>query len=169
VGRLLRQLAGAFVLGTVLVLAIDSLLHLALAAIRDDTAAAPWWVNARVVERSVWVVAAMLTWWTVPWLAASVAATLERTSAPDPVDPPPPLSRQAAHRIVGASMIVVPILWFFATLIAFAVNVTLRGHWAADGARLLEPYVYSEAVLSNAPWLLAGATLIGLARHLPID
>jgi len=156
----LRSLAAAFVLGTVLVLSIDALLHLALSAIRDDALAAPWWVNARVVERSVWIVAALLSWWAAPWFAASMS------HAPHA---PSPMTRQAAHRIVGAAMIAVPMLWFLASLIAFAAHVTLRGEWGVEGARLLQPYVYSEAVLANAPWLLAGATLIVLARHLPGD
>jgi hypothetical protein len=167
--RVLRSLALAFVLGTMLVLAIAALLHLALSAIRGDAMAAPWWVNARVLERSVWVIAALLAWWVAPWLGSSELALKPASPALSADDASKPLSRQAANRFVGVAMIVVPVLWFFATLIAFAVHVTLRGEWRSEGARLLGPYLYSEAVLTNAPWLLAGATLVVLARHLSGD
>jgi len=112
------------------------------------------------------VIAALLAWLVAPRLGASVAV-LEPASSAD--DASKPLSRQDANRFVGVAMIAVPVLWFFATLIAFAVHVTLRGEWRGEGARLLAPYVYSEAVLTNAPWLLAGATLMVLGRHPPAD
>jgi hypothetical protein len=169
VERVLRSLALAFVLGTVLVLAIDTLLHLALSAIRGDAMAAPWWVNAQVLERSVWVITALLVWWVAPWLGLAVPMLKPASSALSADDVSKPLSRRDANRFVGGAMIVVPVLWFFATLIAFALRVTVRGEWRGEGARLLAPYVYSEAVLTNAPWLLAGATLMVLARHLPGD
>jgi hypothetical protein len=169
VDRVLRSLALAFVSGTMLVLTIDALLHLALSAIRDDVMAAPWWVNARLLERGVWVIAALLVWWVAPWLGLAVPMPKPASSLRSEDNVSTPVSRQDANRLVGVAMIVVPVLWFFATLIAFAVHVTVRGAWRAEGARLLGPDVYSEAVLTNAPWLLAGATLVVLARHLPGD
>ena len=157
--RWLRRLTGAMVLGTLLVLVIDSLLHLALGLVRDDPMDAPWWINARIAERSAWVIAALLTWWAAPMLA----------SVSNLRDAAPPLRREHASRIVGTWMIAIPILWFAASWVVFAVRATLQGAWKTEAARLLEPYVYSTVVLTNAPWLLAGATLMVLARHLPSD
>lgn len=146
-------LARAFLAGTVLVLLADSVLHLALAAVRVSDVAAPWWVNARVVERSAWVVMASLLWLAVRggMLGDGQAVTW---------------SREAAFRLVGACMIAVPIAWTLATIVVTLVRTALAS--ARDGglAIFLEPYFYSDLVLRNAPWLLAGAVLLTVSRHL---
>lgn len=155
----MRTLALALVCGTALVLAIDALLHLALGLVRDAGTGASGWVNARVLDRVVALVAALLLWWAAPHLGPSVGLTAT----------PSRLGLDDACRLVGRGLLVVPLIWWAATVIVFALRVTVVGDWRLDAARFLHPYYYSELVLANAPWMLAGATLIVLARHLASD
>lgn len=140
-------------------MAIDSLLHLALSIVRDRATDAPWWVGAQILERAVWVVAAALLWCAAPVVAPTVS----------PLALSRPLRLDVANQLVGRSMIVLPLVWVAATLIVFAARVTFAGSWRTDAARFLEPYYYSDLVLANAPWMLAGAALTVLARHLSND
>lgn len=57
-----RNPALALVIGTVMALLVDAALQIALAAVQSPgvDSLAPWWVIGRVVERSVWVAAALL-------------------------------------------------------------------------------------------------------------
>ena len=142
----LRPVATALVIGTTLVFAVDMLLHAGLGAIRGENMPAPW------PTRLAWIIAAALFWLTAPMLPSS---------------PLPHLRLNAASRITGGVMIVAPVLWLLATFVVVAVHTSLQGDWAASGRRFIEPYLYSDIVLTNTPWLLAGATLLVLARHLP--
>ncbi|MBA3271373.1 MAG: hypothetical protein H0T71_12770 [Acidobacteria bacterium] len=159
-GLWLRTLAKAVLLGTVLVFGVDVLLHIALETVRGDAFAAPRWVNAHVAQRSVGVVAALLLWSIAPSLASAL---------PQPTDQVRLLSPAAASHFVGVAMMVLPVVWFGATWIVFAARVTVQKEWTLEGRRFLEPYFYSDVVLAHAPWLLAGAAMIGLASHLRRD
>jgi hypothetical protein len=148
-----QTVAAIFVVGSLLVLVVDAALHLALAAVRVGETGLPWWVNAHVVERSVWVVMALLLWLGSRGLGAGAGT--------------PGVSRAAAARLVGGAMIAVPIAWFTATVVVLAVRITARASWPVDGRIFLEPYYYSNAILTHAPWMLAGVVLVAASRHLP--
>ena len=143
----LRAIATTLVLGAVLVLAVDALLHIALGALRGHDMVAPWG------ERVVWIVAAALFWVAAPLLP--FPARLPRLGLHD------------ASGGVGTLMIVSAIIWLLATLVVLTLRIALQGDWAADSPRFLDPSFYSQIVLTYAPWLIAGATLRLLARHLP--
>lgn len=67
---------------------------------------APWWIVGRVMERSVWVVAALLRWLATPALSRIVSDLLPHDHH---------LGRQAAFRVVGRIMIGAPLVWLAAT------------------------------------------------------
>jgi hypothetical protein len=150
-----RTLAGAFLLGTVLVLAIDVLMHGALAATRVSEGSAPWWVNARVFERTAWVVMAVIL-----WIAAPAINLGANSDGPDGRR-----SSRAAARTVGVGMIAVPIAWLIASSLVTIGRIAWRQTWSADTRIFFEPYYYSNIVITNAPWILAGAVLLAVSRH----
>jgi hypothetical protein len=146
-----QTLATTFLIATLLVLVIDVALSLALAAVRVGASGLPWWVDARLVERSAWVVMALLVWMASRVMTDATAAAMPRSTA---------------ARLTGRTMIVVPAAWVLATAIVLAVRLTWRGTWPVEGRIFVEPYYYSTIVLTYGPWMLAGAVLIAASRHL---
>jgi hypothetical protein len=155
----IRRIALAAFLGAALLMVCDAALQLSLAAVQVEAySGTSWWVTARVLERSVWLVAAALLW---P-AARPLARRLQDDRA---IQAAPPMTSRMALRVVGTLMIALPILWLGATLMVFAVKTTLAGSWTNEGRIFLEPYYYSGVIGTNAPWLLAGAAVLAIGGH----
>jgi hypothetical protein len=125
------------------------LLHVVLGGLRGVGLAAPW------AERLVWVALAVLLWVVAPALPSSSRL--------------PRLPVSEATRFVGVAMSVAPLLWRLAVLLVLSLRISLQGNWRSDGPVLLEAQFLSDLVRWITPWLLAGVTLLVLARHLPPD
>jgi hypothetical protein len=153
-----RNIAVALGTGAVAALVIDVLLRNALAAAQSPGASSmtPWWVVGRVLERSVWVVVALLLY----SLAGAMARAAERTWPPGHV-----VSRAAAFDLVARLMIAAPLFWIVATFLVLAGRITLAGTWDVDGQMFATTSFYNNMVLGYLPWMGAGAILIALSRH----
>ena len=158
----LRLLSVAAVIGTSLALVADVLLQSALSLVRVDGGGYGW-LLATALERGRWVVVAALLWIAAP---AIEGAVLDESRAGSPGAR---LSRRTAFRAAGIAMIAAPVAWAVATLSLRALNITLGGDWPYEGRVFLTPYFYSSLLVSYAPWALAGAAVLGLARHAPAD
>jgi hypothetical protein len=157
--RTIRHVAGAVIAGSAAALAIDALLQLALSAVRVT---APWWVNARVGEYGAWIVAAGLAWLLAPMLAGHAGRVANAHLV---------LPQSGTFGLVGTLMIVLPVLWLVATWLVTGARITTAGTWAHDGLVFLSPDYYAYVLTAHAPWVLAGAILIVVSRHVadPVD
>jgi len=144
--------ARALLVAAVVALAADGLLALVtgLADVADRGARPPWWVAAHVVERSRWVVVALLL----------LAIGHRGAQAAPPADSP------AVWRLVGGIVIAAPLVWSLATWIVQAGLFTVAGRWDVDGRMFLAVGFYRQAFVDYVPWLLGGATVRAVARHL---
>ena len=160
--RSLRPLSVAAVIGTSLALGADVLLQSALSLVRVDGGGYGW-LTATLLERGRWVVVAALIWIVAP---AIEIAVLDANRVGSLV---PGMSRRTAFRAASIAMIAVPVAWAVATLSLRALSITLSGDWPYEGRVFLTPYFYSSLLVSYAPWALAGAAVLGLARHAPAE
>lgn len=145
--------ARAFVVTTLVALAADALLG-ALTELVGAVAGGPsppWWVAGHVVERSRWVMFALL-------LAGSARAVGPESR--DLVVPGP-----AAWRLVGRLALVVPLLWLVALWIVQAILFTVAGRWDIDGQVYLSADYYRRVFAGYVPWLLGGAAALVGSRH----
>ncbi len=146
----------AFVVATGAALVIDAALQLAMDAVRVSTYGhAPWWITANLVERGRWVAFALLLWRVAPLLIEPVGAT----PAPWTAGP------RDTWRRVGVAVAVVPLLWVAATWMVSAVRFTLLGTWDTDGRVFQSADYYSRLLVDLAPWLLSGAAVTMVSRH----
>lgn len=143
----LVPLATAALVGSVFVLIADTMLHAALAATKS--AALP--VSAIVLDRLRWVVAA--------GLIRVLVSRVEHGSSPRTV------SGRSSWTFVGQMAIVLPLVWFTATMVVTTSRMIASGTWRTSARIFLEPYFYSEMIIAYAPWLLAGIALHVVARH----
>ncbi len=156
-----RDHAFAFVVATVVALVVDAAMQLALDAVRVSSyGSAPWWITANLTERGRWVMFAVVLWWAAPRL---VGARLPDTP-PGPTEDDE--SRREAWRHVGLAVVTVPLLWVLATWMVSAIRFTLLGSWATEGQVFLSAGYYRGIIIDYAPWLMAGATLMGVRKHL---
>jgi hypothetical protein len=157
----IRDMTSAFVIGTVMALLVDAALQNALAAVQSPgvDVLAPWWVIGRIVERSVWVAAALLAWFASPALSRALSDLLPRHH----------LGRAGAFQCVGRLMICVPLVWLAATWLVLAVKMTLVNSWGTEGRVFISSYYYSVVLLGYAPWAGAGLALLALSRHATND
>jgi hypothetical protein len=157
-----RHVTSAFVIGAVMALLVDAALQNAIAAAQSPGGGslAPWWVNGRVVERGVWVAAALLAWLASPTLSRALSVLW-------PLDHH--VGRADAFQVVGRSMISVPLVWLAATWLVLAVKMTLVGSWGTEGRVFVSSYYYSAVLLGYAPWAGGGITLLALSRHTTND
>lgn len=135
----------------------DAALQLSLEAIRIVHGPAPWWLTARILQRSTWVIGAALLWLVAPLVGSALRDATNQLGVT--------LSRGSARRIVGAAMMAGPVLWLLATWISAAAQFTLTDSWSSDGRVLLSSAFYANALESLAPWILAGVALFAIARH----
>lgn len=160
--RSLRRLSVAAVIGASLALVADVLLQSALSLVRVDGGGYEW-LTATLLERGRWVVVAALIWIAAPAIEGAVLDASRAGSHGAGI------SRRTAFRVAGIAMIVVPVAWAVATLSLRALSITLSGDWPYEGRVLLTSYFYSSLLVSYAPWALAGAAVLGLARHAAAD
>lgn len=146
--------ARALVVVTVVALAADALLGGLTGAVSSvgGGPSAPWWVTGHVVERSRWVVFALL-----------LAASAVRLFGAGLADNAPRAT--AAWRAVGVAALVVPLLWVAALWIVHATIFTVADRWDIDGQVYLSADYYRRVLANYAPWLLAGAAALVLGRH----
>ena len=150
----------AFLVATIVALVADAAMQLALEAVRVSAyGSAPWWVTANLVERGRWVLFAAVLWWAAPHLAGA-------GPPPDAPGAAAAAVRPEAWRQVGLAVLVVPLLWILATWMVSALRFTLLGSWATEGQVFLSAGYYRGIVLDYAPWLMGGAVLLGVRRHL---
>lgn len=146
--------ARALVATLVVVLIVDALIGVltGLLATVGGGPDAPWWITGHLVERSRWLVFALLMLVAVrtPPLAALVDA---------------PLTSAAAWRVVGALAIAVPLLWLVAFWIVQATIFTAFDRWDVDGQAYLGADYYRRVVAGYAPWLLGGVACLVASRH----
>jgi hypothetical protein len=157
-----RDHAFAFVVATVVALVVDAAMQLALDAVRVSSyGSAPWWITANLIERGRWVMFAAVLWWAAPRLAGArrPAAASGRPTEDDE-------SRREAWRHVGLAVVTVPLLWVLATWMVSAIRFTLLGSWATEGQVFLSAGYYRGIIIDYVPWVMAGATLMGVRRHL---
>jgi hypothetical protein len=156
--RGLRSLSVAAVIGTTLALVVDVILQSALALVRVDGGGSGL-LEATLLERGRWVLVAGLIWIAAPWVDAAIVDDTQSAAAPAGI------SRRTGLRTAGIAMLAVPIIWALATIGLRALSITLSGDWPYEGRIFLTGYFYSSLFISYAPWALAGAGVIGLARH----
>lgn len=138
----------------VVALVADALLGLVTGAVSSvgGGPSAPWWVAGHVLERSRWVVFALLL-----MALARGSAMRERLEAFT--------TPAGAWRLVGVLALVVPIAWMAASWIVQAVLFTVADRWDIDGQVLLSAGYYRQLFAGYAPWLLGGAASLVLSRH----
>ena len=148
----------AFLLASVVALVADVVLATltGLVSVARPEAGAPWWVAGHVVERSRWVVLALLV------MTAARGGRLGETAVPAPRQ-----TRRGTWRTVGVAVVTVPLLWIAATWIVQAVLVTVAGRWDVDGQIFFAAELYRRTFTGYAPWLLGGAATIVASRHVP--
>ena len=160
--RGLRSLSAAALIGTTLALVADVILQSALSMVRMDGGGSGW-LAATLLELGRWIVVAALVWLAAPWIETAIGdgGQSGATAAG--------LGRRTALRVAGIAMLTAPVIWALATIGLRALHLTLSGDWPYEGRVFLTPYFYSSLLVSYAPWALAGATVIGLARHASDD
>jgi hypothetical protein len=154
-----RDYGVAFLVATLVALVAEAAMQLALDAVHvsSDTSA-PWWITANLIERGRWVMFAAVLWWAAPRLVGPGPPVPARGPADDD-------SRREAWRQVGLVVLIVPLLWVLATWMVSAVRFTLLGSWATEGQVFLSAGYYRGIVIDYAPWLMAGAALLGARKH----
>lgn len=110
----------------------------------------PWWVAAHVVERSRWVVLALLL--------VVVSRRLPGLPGAGPDD-------TAVWRGVGLAVAAMPLLWLAAAWIVQAALFTAAGRWDVDGQVFLAADYYRNLLVGYAPWLLGGSAAVAVSRH----
>jgi hypothetical protein len=143
-----RRIGVAVGIGVVLALFFDLLLQFALNSVRIGPARVSW--EAAIVSKSARLMAVGIAMWVAPRL---FALARHRIEWPD------------AFRIAGVVLIAAPLIWTVATVLVFAIRVTLTSAWGSEGQLLLQPPFYSEIVTRDGPWLLAGAALRAVSSH----
>lgn len=153
-----RNIARALGAGAVAALVIDVLLRNALTAAQSPGASSmtPWWDVGRVLERSVWVVVAILLY----SFAGMMARAAGRIWPPGHV-----VSRAAAFDLVARLMIAAPLFWVIASSLVLAGKITLAGTWDIDGQMFASSAFYSNVALGYLPWIGGGMILLALSRH----
>lgn len=154
----LRLVSVAAVIGTLVALVADVLLQSALSLVRVDGGGYGW-LGATLLERGRWVVVAALVWSLAPWIEAVVVDGHRSGALAAGV------GRRTALRATGIAMLLVPIVWAVATIGLRAFSLTLGGDWPYEGRIFLTSYFYASLLIGYAPWALAGAAILGLARH----
>ncbi|MGE0463948.1 MAG: hypothetical protein AB7Q16_21485 [Vicinamibacterales bacterium] len=136
-------------------------MQLGLEAVRVSSyGSAPWWLTANVIGRGRWVLLAVILWWALPRLAGTgreVSGSTEVAAG---------TSRPEAWREVGVAVLAIPLLWVLATWMVSAIRFTLLGSWATEGRVFMAPEYYRGLLIDYTPWLVAGATLLGVRKHL---
>lgn len=144
----------ALVAVAVVALVADALLGLVTGAVSSvgGGPSAPWWVAGHVLERSRWVVFALL-----------LVALVRRPAMRDRLEG---LSTSAAAwRLAGGLALVVPLLWTLASWVVQAVLFTVADRWDVDGQVFFSAGYYRQLFAGYAPWLLGGAASLVLSRH----
>jgi hypothetical protein len=150
----LSTLGFAVLVGTVIALVVDVALQAALGSVR--TGIRPIVLTNAAVEWLRWVVAA--------GFACLVARWWDRRLC-HPAGAIDQLPARVAWSLAGAAMIALPPIWVAATWLVMTIRMTIVGTWSTNSRIFLEPYFYSDLILSYAPWLLAGVTLLAVRRH----
>jgi hypothetical protein len=143
-----RRIGAAAALGVVLALVFDLSLRFALDAIRVVPAGTHW--EGIVASKSIWLIAVVAASAVVPLVIPLARAGMDRPEA---------------FRVAGVLLIGVPLIWTFATLTFFVLRLAVAGEWGGEGRLLLQPAFYADLFTRNGPWLLAGAALRALSRH----
>lgn len=152
--RVLLSSAGrALLVATLVALIADALLGALTGAVSSvgGGPSAPWWVAGHLVERSRWVVFALL-----------VTGAARLGSVADLLDT---LRPAAAWRLVGVAAVAVPLLWTLSLWIVQAVLFTAADRWDIDGRLFLSADYYRRVLAGYAPWLLGGVACVVLGRH----
>ena len=154
----IRNLAMALGVGALAALFVDAALQNALAAVRSPGAPTmtPWWMIGRVMERSPWIVTALLVWLWAPLLSRAASNAWPADHVVD---------RSAALDVVGRAMVAAPLLWLVATWLVWAAKMTLVGSWSSEGRVFIAGYYYYNVLLAYTPWAAGGITLLALRRH----
>lgn len=113
---------------------------------------APWWINGHVVERSRWVVFALLL--------AGLVRVGPVADLAHPFD-----TAGASWRLAGVLAISVPLLWIVALWLVQAAIFTAAGRWDIDGQVFFSADYYRRVFADYAPWLLGGSAALVLSRH----
>jgi hypothetical protein len=148
------QAARALLAVTVVALVADALLGALTGALGrlGGGPAVPWWVAGNVLERSRWVVFALL------------ASALARAAGPGELrDVAIPAG--VAWRFVGWLAIAVPLAWIVAQWIVQAALFTAADRWDVDGLVFLSADYYRRLFVGYVPWLLGGAAALAASRH----
>jgi hypothetical protein len=140
-------------------LVTDAVLQLALnaVAISPYGGGAPWWITAHLPERGRWLALGALLWWLAPSVVSRDDGVHEAHA---------PRNVAEAWRRTGVAVIAVPLLWVLATWLVSALRFTVLGSWPTDGLVFLSSGYYRGLLVDYAPWLMAGATVLGVRRHL---
>jgi hypothetical protein len=117
----------------------------------------PWWIVGRLLERSVWVVAALLLWASAGFMTRAAARLWPSLH---------PLPRINAFDVVGRLMIAVPLLWVLASWLVLAGRITLAGTWDVDGEMFTTMALYNSTALGYLPWAGGGVMLLALSQHI---
>jgi hypothetical protein len=150
----LSTLGFATLVGTVVALVVDVALQAALGLVRSGIQ--PMVIMGTLVERLRWVAAAGLFCLVAPRWDRQIRNTGDAADLFSPA---------IAWRVAGMAMIVIPPIWAAATWLVMTLRMILAGTWSTNSRIFLEPYFYSDLILSYAPWLLAGMTLLAARRH----
>jgi hypothetical protein len=137
----LSSASRALLVVVVVVLLADALLGMLTGAVSaiGGSPAAPWWIEGRLVERSRWLVFAVLL------------GVLPNAAA--------------VWRLVGALALAVPLLWIVSLWIVQALVFTVAGRWDIDGQVFLSADYYRRLFAGYAPWALGGAAALVWSRH----
>jgi hypothetical protein len=158
----IRNLAVAFGVGAVAALVFDVVLQNALDAVRSpgQSSMTPWWIVGHAVERSTWIVLALLLWLLAPALSTHVSRLWPASHV---------VTRAAAFDFVARSMAGVPLVWLLATWLVYAARLTFTGAWGSEGRVFTSAHFYYNVLLAYAPWLCGAITLFGSRRHVADD
>jgi len=171
-------LARAAVSGTLAALVANAALQLALSTAQMASyRTASWWQIAELPERGVAVIAAALCVWAALPIASlitgpvsqpvsTVGSPVSRVSAVDVRQEKPwTLSWRLSLRIVGVTMIALPLASTMASWVVIATRLAVARSWSTEGLMFLSGYYYYLLMLAIVPWLLGGAVLLAWSRH----
>jgi hypothetical protein len=155
----LRRIAVAGLIGSAAALVCDVLLRAALGLVSvDGSGSSTSWILWSVLSHLAWPIAAALLWLAAPAVASGIEG--------GGLVPALRASPAAAIRLVGVSMIAVPIVWLLAASSVRGLVITINRAWATDGRIFWSQHFYADLVLAYGPWVLAGMALAAASQHM---
>jgi hypothetical protein len=151
---MLARLASAALAGAAIAAAVALTLQAALGAVGGDLR--PMALIGSLFDWLRWILAIALVRVVVPRFDRRLAQTSGA---------PPHLSKTDAWACTGIVLVAFPVAWEVAMLLIMTTRLFMAGTLATSSSVFLESSFYSDVIVTYAPWLLAGVTLLAWRAH----